>query len=185
MIIRDPEHQPFFPSEQSHNPLVSTIYDTAGGHHRRREHQAHRPRSQHEHMSQRRCRKTAGSVLKIAIQANCINPRSRCPPGSPAVGRVASPFSTRHKVSETRSTPSNQRATPRRRWETRSAFPRLRQCPNYLPRQYKNLSDRISSREPSTAGLPLKVLRSWRSFMASCSNSGLAARTNVRPSRVK
>ena len=55
----------------------------------------------------------------------------------------------------------------------------------YFPRQYKNLSDRISNLEPSTAGLPLNVLRSSRSFTASCSNSGFAARTNVRPSRVK
>ena len=55
----------------------------------------------------------------------------------------------------------------------------------FSPMQYRYASERSSRRLPATAGLPLKTLRSPRSLTASCSNSGLAASTNVLPSRVR
>lgn len=54
----------------------------------------------------------------------------------------------------------------------------------YSPRQYRYLSERRRMWLPATAGLPLNRLRSPSSFMASCSNSGLAASTKVRLLRV-
>ncbi len=55
----------------------------------------------------------------------------------------------------------------------------------YSPKQYRNLSDRSRIRFPATAGLPLNRLPSFRSLVASSSNSGLAASTNIRPLRFR
>ncbi len=53
----------------------------------------------------------------------------------------------------------------------------------HFPKQYKNLSERMNSFPSAATGVAWKMLPSGRSLVASNSNCGFAATTNVFPSR--